>query len=92
MKHLLTHWTPDKLISLVTQMKKEDSLTVTDFMVTEKDMEIKKWLRMTILKNNPISIVQNKIYREFAGFNHKISIGVVRNIIFKMMELVEKNI
>ena len=74
MKHLLTHWTPDKLISLVTQMTKDSSLIIADFMVPEKDMEIKKWLRMIILKNNPISIVQDKIYREFAGFNHKISI------------------
>ena len=41
MKHILTQWTPDKLISLVTQMKKEDSSTVTDFMVPEEDMEIK---------------------------------------------------
>ena len=43
-------------------------------------------------KNNPISIVQENIYREFAGFNHKISIGVVSNIIFKMTELVEEKI
>ena len=48
---------------------------------------------MIILKNNPISILQDPIYRKFAGFKYKTSIGVVRNIIFKMMELIEeKNI
>ena len=92
LKHLLTHWTPDKLTRLVTQTKKEDSVILTEFMVPEKDMEIKMWLRMIISKNNPISIVQDPIYREFAGFKHKISIGVVRTIIFKMTELVEEKI
>ena len=47
---------------------------------------------MIILKNNSISIVQNKIYRDFTGFNHNTSIRVIRNIIFKMTEFVEKNI
>ena len=46
LKHLLTQWTPDKLTSLVTQMKKEDIVIITEFMVPEKDIEIKKWLRM----------------------------------------------
>ena len=63
-------------------MKKEDSVIITEFMVPEKDIEIKKWLHMINLKNNPISIVQDPIYR---------SIEVMRKIIFKMMELVEKN-
>ena len=58
-------------------------------MVPEKDIEIKKGLRM-ILKCNPISIVQDTIYRNFTGFKYKTRIGVLNNIIFKMTELVEK--
>ena len=92
MKNLLTHWTPDKLTSLVIQMKKEDSVIIIDLMVSEQGIEMKKWLRMIILKNNPISIVQNPTYREFAGFKYKTSIRVVRNMIFKMTELVEEQI
>ena len=61
-------------------------------MVSEKDIEIKKWFRMIILKNNPISIVQDKIYRDLSGFKYKTSIGFIRKIIFKMMELVEERI
>ena len=71
LKNLLTHWTPDKLASLVTQMKKEDSVMSTEYMVPEKDIEIKKWLRMIILKNNPISLVQHTIYKDFAGFKYR---------------------
>ena len=45
---------------------------------------------MIILKNNPISIVQDPIYKEFAEFKYKTSIGVVRGFILKMTELVEE--
>ena len=47
---------------------------------------------MIILKNNPISIVQDPIYREFAGFKFKTSIKVARTTIFKMTEFVEEKI
>ena len=47
---------------------------------------------MTILKNNPNSIVQDPIYRDFAGFKYKTSIRFVRNIIFKMAGFVEEKI
>ena len=73
-------------------MKKEDSVIITEYMLPEKDIEIKKWLRIIILKNNPISIIQDTIYSDFAGFKYNTSIGVVRNIIFKMTELVEERI
>ena len=71
-------------------MKKEDSAIITDFMVSEKNIKIKKLLRMIILKNNPISIVQDPIYREFAEFKYKTSIGVLKGFILKMTELVEE--
>ena len=38
LKHLLIYWTPDKLASLVAQMKKEVSVIITEFMVPEKDI------------------------------------------------------
>ena len=41
-------------------------------MVPEKDLELINWLCMIILKINPISIVQDIIYRSFTGFKHKI--------------------
>ena len=75
LKHLLTHWTPEKFINLVSQMKREDNVIITDYLVPEKDIELRKWFRMIILKNNLISIVQDKIYRDFAGFKHHTSIG-----------------
>ena len=55
-------------------MKKEDSVIIIDLMVSEQGIEMKKWLRMIILKNNPISIVQNPTYREFAGFKYKTTL------------------
>ena len=67
----MTHCTPEKLTSLLTQMEKEDRVTTTDYMVPEKDIEIGKRLRMIILKYNSTLIVQNKIYRDFAGFKYK---------------------
>ena len=73
-------------------MKKKDSVIIADYMVPEKDIEIKKWFRMIILKSNPISIVQDKIYRDLSGFKYKTSIGFIKKIIFKMMELVEERI
>ena len=42
LKNLLTNWAPDKLTSLVTQMKKEDSVIIIEFIVPKKDIEIKK--------------------------------------------------
>ena len=47
---------------------------------------------MITLKNNPISIVQDPICKEFAEFKYKTSIGVVRKIIFKMMQLAKETI
>ena len=61
-------------------------------MVPERDFELRKWLRMLILKNNPISIAHDKICRDFAGFKYNKSIGIVKNIIFKMTELVENKL
>ena len=52
-------------------MEKEDRVTTTDYMVPEKDIEIGKRLRMIILKNNSILIVQDKFYRDFTGFKYK---------------------
>ena len=69
---------------------KKDNAIITEFMVSEKNIEIKKLLRMIILKNNPITIVQDPIYREVAEFKYKISFGVVRGFILKMTELVEE--
>ena len=53
-------------------------------MVLEKDIESRKRFCMIILKNNQISIVQDKLNRNFERFKHNTSIGVVRNIIFKI--------
>ena len=39
-----------------------------------------------------MSIVQGKIYRDFAGLKYTTSIGVIRNIIFNITELVEERI
>ena len=61
-------------------------------MVSEKDPEFRQWLRMINLKNNPILIVQDENYRDFAGFKYKICITHVKNIIVKMTELVEDKI
>ena len=72
-------------------MNKEDSVIITEYMLPEKDIEIKKWLRIIILKNNPISIIQDTIYSDFAGFKYNTSIGVVRNFIFKMTKCVEEH-
>ena len=73
-------------------MKKRNNVIITDYMVLERNFELRKWLRMLVLKNNPISIAHDKIYRDFAGFKYNKSIGIVKNIIFKMMELVENKL
>ena len=43
-------------------------------------------------ENYSISIVHDKDYRNFAGFEYNTIIGVVRNVIFKMTKLVEEKL
>ena len=47
---------------------------------------------MIILINNPISIVKDEVYRCFTEFKHDTCIKYVKNIILRMMELVDDKI
>ena len=75
--------------NLVSQMERDNTVLITEYMVPQKDFELRKRLHMIILKHNPISTVQDKTYRNFTGFKHKRSITHIRNVIFKMTELIE---
>ena len=60
-----------------------NSEIVIDYIVLENYPEIRKWIRMIILKNNSISIVKDRVYGDFLIFKY------LENIIFEMVELVE---
>ena len=49
LRNLLTYLNPDKIINLMSQMKKDNIVITTECMVPEKDLELRKWLRMTIV-------------------------------------------
>ena len=47
---------------------------IIEYVVLEKDLKLRKWLRIIIVKNNPISIVQDEVNRDFTRFKHNIGI------------------
>ena len=93
LEYLLIYCTPDKINNLISQIKKDNTVMITEYMFLEKDLELRKLLCMLILKNNQISTLQDEIYNDFTGFKHDRGITHLRNVIFEMTQLVEdKNI
>ena len=60
--------------------------------LTAKELALHDYVRLIVLKNLPVSVVEDPEYRKFHRYNEVISKRLFKEVIFKMVDLVDKKL
>ena len=61
-------------------------------MVLEKELDTMQWLKTIVMKNQPLGAVEDTVWWEFSSMKSSVSKGTFRELIFKLIELVDNDI
>ena len=60
--------------------------------LTAKELAVNDFIRLVVLKSLPITIVEDKEFRSFHRFNESISRKLLKEVIFKLVEIVDEKL
>ena len=60
--------------------------------LTAKELAVNDFIRLVVLKSLPVSIVEDQEFRSFHRYNENISRKLLKEVIFKLVELVDDNL
>ena len=60
--------------------------------MTSRELALNDYLRLIVLKSLPLSTVEDSEFRKFHRFNEKISRKVLKDTIFKLVDVVDKKL
>ena len=66
-----------------------DYFTSASTSATESEKAMYAYIQLIVMRNQPISIVEDKMFRDFSKFNERFSRKTLKEVIFCLVELVE---
>ena len=70
----------------------ESSFTRLGNRVTDREKAMYRWIRLIVLKSEPLSVIEDPEYRAFAAYKEKFDRKYLKQVLFKLVELVEARI
>lgn len=89
--HLVSCYKPKE--QLFAEVRQRWSQTLTPHVhFTEREQAIFSFIQLIVLKNVPISAVEDNLYRSFCKYDVDLSRQTLKNVMFNLVELVENKI
>ena len=60
--------------------------------LTTREISLNDYLRLIVLKNLPVSIVEDPEFRSFHKHNKAISKKALKEVVFKLVDIVDKRL